>query len=466
MYLLIDDDDGTITPLRSLEDFLADNAFDAATAADIRALGPGERISGGGGACPGWTVARSRPGQALVATAHLDGIRARRGVVRLVARPPGVRLDARQRETEVRVRAAITHGELVDGREYPRHLMAGGARGPAHDLAAAMAFAATMEPAVAACVDGVLFLAELGLDGTLRAAGSEIAHLCDPDFDWRGIDTVVVAPDGEAATLRRALPPYTSARVCVARDLAAVIEIVVGRHVNVIPRSATAPITPIRGYSGRYDLGAIKVPERCVEPLKAVVRERLHFLLIGTPGSGTTAVARRIGYALGELDDDTSNVCARIHSAARIGHGLPRFAPIRAPHHTLSVAAMSGSASGLVRRPGETAIAHGGLLFLDELAEFRRTVLEAVSLAILTGTSSGFPARFLLGAATPPCPCGYLGATTRSCRCSAEQVKRFRDRLPMELFQTVIDLDRRPGDRLVEISADDLAGQEVAAVGG
>jgi magnesium chelatase family protein len=161
-------------------------------------------------------------------------------------------------------------------------------------------------------------------------------------------------------------------------------------------------------------------------------------LAVGPPGAGKTMMARRIPGILPPLTFDEAVEVTAVHSVAGLlapGAGLVSERPFRAPHHTISDAALAGG--GPQPRPGEVSLAHHGVLFLDEMLEFSRHVLEvlrqpleerAVTIARAARTAV-FPARFMLVGAMNPCPCGYLGDAVRECRCTPQQVARYRDRL-------------------------------------
>jgi magnesium chelatase family protein len=158
-------------------------------------------------------------------------------------------------------------------------------------------------------------------------------------------------------------------------------------------------------------------------------------LMIGPPGSGKTMLARRFAGILPRLTFREALEATQVHGVAGVlapGIGILRQRPFRAPHHTISDAGLIGGGSGSPR-PGEVSLAHQGVLFLDELPEFPRGVLEqlrqpleegSVSLARSNGTLT-FPARIMLVAAMNPCPCGFYGDSTRECRCTPGIIQRY-----------------------------------------
>jgi magnesium chelatase family protein len=161
-------------------------------------------------------------------------------------------------------------------------------------------------------------------------------------------------------------------------------------------------------------------------------------LMVGSPGAGKTMMARRVAGILPALSFDEALEVTAIHSVAGLlptNGGLVVTRPFRAPHHTLSDAALVGG--GAIPRPGEISLAHHGVLFLDEMPEFGRRVLEVLRQPLEEGCAriaraartAVFPARFMLVAAMNPCPCGFLGDPIRVCRCTPTQIDRYAGRI-------------------------------------
>jgi magnesium chelatase family protein len=194
-------------------------------------------------------------------------------------------------------------------------------------------------------------------------------------------------------------------------------------------------------------------------------------LLVGSPGAGKTMLARRLPTILPDLTHEEALEVTQLHSVAGLlaGRGLLRHRPFRAPHHSVSTAGLLGGGSSLLR-PGEASLAHRGVLFLDELTEFRRDAVEALRQPLEDGRvvvtrvqgAVEFPARFTLVAAANPCPCGYAGDPLRSCRCRDDQHARYRAKLSGPLLDR-IDL-RLSVPRLTKTELLGAAGGEPSAV--
>jgi magnesium chelatase family protein len=197
-----------------------------------------------------------------------------------------------------------------------------------------------------------------------------------------------------------------------------------------------------------------------------------HLLMVGPPGSGKTLLASRLPGILPPLGDEEALQVAAVASVAGLGLDPARFRtrPFRAPHHTASGVALAGG--GGHPRPGEVSLAHHGVLFLDELTEWNRSVLEVLREPLESGhivisraaRQAEFPARFQLVAAMNPCPCGYAGDPSGQCRCSPDIVSRYRGRVSGPLLDRIDLLIEVPRQPIRALSAASPPGESSASV--
>lgn len=275
------------------------------------------------------------------------------------------------------------------------------------------------------------FVGELGLDGDLRPVRGTlaVARRCSRD----GVPALVV-PEGNAREAAAADPELA---VLGAGSLRQVVEALEGR--DVLPRT---PAEDASGSSGRPkargDLSEVRGHETVKRALEVAAAGHHNLLMMGPPGSGKTMLARRLPGILPPMERSEALDVTTVHSVAGLlgeGEGLVAERPFRAPHHTISAAGMSGGGTPI--RPGEMSLAHHGILFLDELPEFSRRVLETLRQPMEAGWISlvrarervRFPAQFTLVAAMNPCPCGHLGDPVRPCGCDPSRVARYRGRI-------------------------------------
>lgn len=366
--------------------------------------------------------------------------------------------DGAVRESKERVTAAIKNSDFVfPAKKVTINLAPADIKkeGSAFDLPIAVGILAATGQIMRDRFDQFALLGELSLDGALRPVPGVLPMSMNFTGD-NGIKGILVPyENAREASMAGTVPVYP------AKSLKQVVHFLEDES-TIQPHKIDIQSVFDQARQYTYDFSDVKGQESAKRALEVSAAGGHNIIMVGPPGSGKTMLARRVPTILPDMTIGEALETTKIHSVAGrlpAGSALVATRPARAPHHTISYAGLVGG--GAIPRPGEVSLAHNGVLFLDELPEFKKDILEMLRQPMednqvtisRAATTLTYPARFMLIAAMNPCPCGYCGDPSHECNCTSSEIQRYMSRISGPLLDRIDIHVSVPSVKVKELSS-------------